>query len=150
MRREFSLVRSGIRTASVFFALVLFATSPAQAHHRYKDSGTGDLIVGALIVGGIAALLSRNGQSYSFNDDNGYRSRRAVRKCVRAVRRDARRAGYGSAEITRIFEVFREPNGWRVRGGLSVNEGRDSGRFKCDLYGGRVGAVDYRGLRYLS
>ena len=105
--------------------MALAGATPVQAKHRDRDGiDAGDVIAGALIIGGIAAVASaasknrdrdyryRDGYRYRDRDrygyDYGYRRgnpRRAIEKCVRAVERDARRAGFRYADVTEIRDV---------------------------------------------
>lgn len=166
-------------------AMALASANPAMARDRDRDGiGAGEIIAGAVILGGIAAIASasnkdryrdgryddyryRNGRynghyrDSRYYDDNRYKrrgnSQRAIRRCVNAVQRDARRAGYRFAEVTEIRDVDRERRGWEVRGRMVVDGGRgygdfrrgDSGRFTCDISRGRVVNLDYRGIRGL-
>jgi hypothetical protein len=157
-------------------AMALASATPAMAQDRYRDRGdgidAGDIIAGALVIGGIAAVASsigRNGYNGTYGapyygDRNGYNysrygnSRQAVEQCVRAAQRGA----YG-ARVTDIRDIDRKRDGYRVKGTLVVNErgggwGRDynyrysgrnydQGRFSCDVQYGRVVDIDYSGLR---
>lgn len=122
-------------------ATAVAASTPAMArdgHHRGRDNiDAGDVIAGALIIGGIAAIASagsRNGRyddrGRDYNTENGYyrdgyNSRSAVEQCVRAAERDASR--YGRARITDVTSINRIRGGYEVRGRLIV-AGRDFGR----------------------
>lgn len=119
-------------------ATVIAASTPALAHdgrYRGRDGiDAGDVIAGALIIGGIAAIASagsRGGWGHDRyydsrrydRDDygyyrNGYGSRRAVEQCVRAAQRDASR--YGRARVTDITSISRTYGGYEVRGRLIV------------------------------
>ena len=134
-------------------ASTLVAATPADARDRGYDRGydrgrghdgiyAGDVIAGALIIGGIAAIASagsrndrygryddrryggRYDRGYGYNDggngyyNNGYNSRRAVDQCVQAARRDAGR--YGWARVTDITSIDRVRGGYVVRGRLVV------------------------------
>ena len=181
-----TFAKGGIATAAVG-ALALAGAVPAQAKHRDRDKiDAGDVVAGALIIGGLAAILgsskkNRYDDRYQYRDRD-YRPRgnpeRAIQKCVRAVERDARRAGYRFADVTEIRDVDRERRGWEVRGRLVVSEGHrygyrdrdqyrynvgyndrrgyhrdrsfDRGRFKCEIRRGQVVGINYRGLRYLD
>ena len=131
-------------------AMALGSASPALADdHRYRDRdrdgiSAGEVIAGAVILGGIAAILGgrdryddrryRDGRY----DDRRYRDRRyyddrysrrgnprrAVEQCVRAAERDARRYGYRYADVTEIRDVDNTRYGFRVRGSLIVDAGR--------------------------
>jgi hypothetical protein len=128
----------------------LIAAAPASARHDDWGRGgwghrdridAGDVIAGALIIGGIAAIASagsnRNsgygyGGNYGYHDsyrgdrrdddngyyENGYDSRRAVDQCVRAAQREASR--YGWARVTDVGNIYRIRGGYEVRGRLVV------------------------------
>ncbi len=125
-------------------AMALATASPALAQDRHRDRdgiSAGDIIAGALVIGGIAAVASSIGKdryrgTYGepyYNGgyyDNGYgyeqgrygNSRQAVEQCVRA----AQRGVYGRARVTDIRDIDRNRYGYRVKGTLIVNE-RGSG-----------------------
>lgn len=164
-------------------ALALTSATPAMARdHRDGGISTGDVIAGAVIIGGIAAIAAAIGNdrddnryrdNYRYRDQRGYgygdrwqargNPRAAVERCINAVERDARRAGYRFADVTQIRDVDDTRYGWRVRGNLVVDGngygGRydrydrysrsDSGRFDCRIDRGRVYDIDYSGVRGL-
>ncbi len=181
-----AFAKGGIATAAVG-ALALAGAAPAQAKHRDDKIDAGDVIAGALIIGGLAAILGSSNKNDRYSDNYRYHDRdyrpqgnpeRAIQKCINAVERDARRAGYRFADVTEIRDVDRERRGWEIRGRLVVDEGRggyrgdwyrdrnryddrgyaynhrgqnlDQGRFKCEIQRGRVVGINYRGLRYLD
>lgn len=127
-------------------AMAISAATPAQAQYRdYRHNdgiSTGDIIAGAVIIGGIAAIASaasrNNGYGYGYGDrygyDNGNRygyrgdPRQAVEQCVSAATREASR--YGQARVTRITQVRDRDYGWEVKGDISVGGG----------YGNRYGS----------
>lgn len=139
--------KGGIATAAVG-AMALAGATPAQARDR-DGIDPGDVIAGAVILGGIAAVASAVGKkdryrdSYRYRDRDyrdynrgyGYDDRRrgnaryAVQQCVNAVERDARRAGYRFADVTEIRDVDRERRGWEVKGRLVVDGSRGYGRY---------------------
>jgi hypothetical protein len=157
------------------------ATAPAMAdngRHRGRDGiDAGDVIAGALIIGGIAAVASaasRGDRGYDRRYDrggydgddygyyrNGYGSRAAVEQCVRAAERNASR--YGRARITDVTSIDRIRGGYQVRGRLVVagrgyqrhgydgwdRYGRDydKGKFSCLARFGGVEDVRLSGLR---
>lgn len=156
-------------------AMAMTSAAPAFARDRGHDKGisTGEIIAGAVILGGIAAIAVSSGnkdrnyrgydngynrgndRNYGYNN-NGYNngnSRAAVQSCVRAAENDARRAGYRYANVTQIRDVDNTRYGWRVKGRIDVQGARgrngDSGKFTCDLSRGRVVGVDYSGIRGL-
>lgn len=119
-------------------AMATSSVTPAMAADRYRDRDdgidAGDIIAGALIIGGIAAVASAVGKDRDRYDyrDRRYRDRysrydnprRAVERCVRAAERDARRYGYRYADVTEIRDVDRKRYGFRVKGRMVVEEGR--------------------------
>ncbi len=148
-------------------AATVVAATPADARDRGHDRGwgrghdgidAGDVIAGALIIGGIAAIASAasrndrydgrrygrdNDRGWGYNDggngyyNNGYNSRRAVDQCVRAARQDAGR--YGWARVTDVTSIERVRGGYAVRGRLVVDRrGRGSDRgYYYDRYDDR-------------
>ena len=148
-------------------AMALASTTPAFAEHRDRDGiSAGDVIAGALIIGGIAAVASaasRNNDrydrdyrydraGYGYNQGYGYRdnyesrgsARRAVEQCVYAAERNAARYTYGRADVTDVRDIRETRYGYEVRGRIAVNgNGRDWRR--GDGSYGRGWGGDYRG-----
>jgi hypothetical protein len=145
-------------------ALVSTAT-PALARDR-DGIDVGDIIAGAVILGGIAAVagaIGDNDRGYSYGypydgygdrygynggyDRYGYRSgnpRQAVEQCVRTAERYAGRYSYGGrADVTDIRDIDRNSRGYTVRGRIAVNS-RDRYRYGDSRYG-RGWNNDYRG-----
>ncbi|RYG95467.1 MAG: hypothetical protein EON57_16615 [Alphaproteobacteria bacterium] len=133
------------------------AASPAAARDRHDDGiDAGDIIAGALVIGGIAAVASSIGKDRGYNGtyggpyyggryDNRYgnnygydynrygNSRQAVEQCVSAAQRGA----YG-ARVTDIRSVDRKRDGYRIKGTVVVNErGGGWGRDYNYRYSGR-------------
>ncbi len=126
-------------------AATLAASAPAEARRHYDRDGidAGDIIAGALIIGGIAAIASaaadndRGYRSSRYYDDdgygyrrNGYGSRAAVDQCVRAARNEAGR--YGRARVTDVTRIERIRGGYEIRGRLVVEERGWRGRGDWD------------------
>lgn len=159
-------------------AMAMTSAAPAFARDRDKGISTGEVIAGAVILGGIAAILSSSGNKDRHYRDRNYRGydntynrgydrnsryhnvgynngngRAAVERCVRAAERDARRGGYRYANVTQIRDVDSTRYGWRVKGRIDVQGARgyrgDSGKFTCDLSRGRVVDVDFSSVRGL-
>ena len=149
-------------------AMALSSATPAFAEHRDHDGiSAGDVIAGALIIGGIAAVASaasnnnrydrdyrydRAGydRGYGYDRGNGYRDtydargnpRRAVEQCVYAAERNAAR--YGRADVTDIRQVRETRYGYEVRGRIAVNSSGRDWRSGDGNYGRGWGG-DYRG-----
>lgn len=151
-------------------AMALSSATPAFAEHRDRDGvSAGDVIAGALIIGGIAAVASAASNNndrydrdyrydragyggYGYNQGYGYRNdyawrgnpRRAIEQCVYAAERNAARYSYGRADVTDIRDIRETRYGYEVRGRIAVNSnGRDWRR--GDGYYGRGWNGDYRG-----
>ncbi|ANU07644.1 hypothetical protein [Paraurantiacibacter namhicola] len=142
-------------------AMAMASATPAAARdHRDNDGiSAGEIIAGALIIGGIAAVVSSSrdrdrdyryddrryrDRDYRYDDRRGYRHRgyrdnprRAVEKCVRAAERTANRYSYGGrADVIDIRDVDRKRDGYRIKGRIAVQTGYRDGRYR-----------DYRGYR---
>lgn len=120
--------------------LVTALPADARSYRRHNDGiDAGDVVAGALIIGGIAAVASaasrdryddryrdrrwddrRYDDDYGYND-SGYSSRAAVEQCVRAARNEASRYG-GWARVTDITRIDRVRGGYEVRGRLVVED----------------------------
>ena len=130
------------------------SASPAAARDRHDDGiDAGDIIAGALIIGGIAAVAGSIGNDRGYNTnggpyygDNGRydsrygdrydynrsgNSRQAVQQCVNAAQRSGVR-------VTDIRGIDRKRDGYRVKGTVVVNErGGGWGRDYNYRYNGR-------------
>jgi hypothetical protein len=143
-------------TLALAAAATAITATPAQAGRFDRDGiDAGDVIAGALIIGGIAAVAvaasskdrdgryddrydrrgdySRGGYDYS---DRRFGSRAAVDQCVRAAQRQASR--FGRARVTDVTKIDRVRGGYEVRGRIVVEErGYGRGRDNWDRYGNR-------------
>ena len=154
------LTKALLGTGAAAAALVSTA-SPAVARDGID---IGDIIAGAVVIGGIAAVagaIGDNDRGYSYgypygNDRYGYNSRydrygynngnprQAVEQCVRAAEQSASRYSYGRADVTDIRDIDRNSRGYTVKGRIAVNSmGR--GYRNGDSYYGRGWNGDYRG-----
>lgn len=149
-------------------AMAISSATPAFAQHRDRDGiSAGDIIAGALVIGGIAAVASSAGRNRDRDYDRDYRydragygdhdrgygydrsndrgsGRRAVEQCVRTAEREASRYSYGRADVTDVRDIRETRWGWEVRGRIAVNAtGRDWRRGDRN-YGSGWGG-DYRG-----
>ncbi|MFC0587908.1 hypothetical protein ACFFF7_00615 [Novosphingobium aquiterrae] len=152
-------------------AMAISSATPAMADtygHRDRDGiSAGDVIAGALIIGGIAAVASAasNNRGYDRGDyrydragygwNNGYddynrgsyyggNPRQAVEQCVYAAERNAGRYSYGRADVTDIRQVRNTRYGFEVKGRIAVNQ-QNRGWRSGDGYYGRGWGGDYRG-----
>jgi hypothetical protein len=142
------LTKSLLSAGAAAAALVSIA-APAQARHRGDGDGisAGEVIAGAVIIGGLAAILSSNdrdryrgddydydrrgygdryhdrvGYNYGYGYGNRYGgSRAAVNQCVNAVENWANR--YSRSDVTEILDIERTRYGYRVTGKLVVQDG---------------------------
>jgi hypothetical protein len=155
-------------------ALTAASATPALADdHRDRDGiGAGEIIAGAVVIGGIAALAGafdgdrdrydRRGERW---DDRNYRGdrfnrggwgvspRTAVDRCVRAAENQARRfGGYRYADVIDVRDIDRTRDGYRVKGRIDVGGGwnrNDRGNFTCRIDGRGAPLIDFSGIRGL-
>lgn len=161
-------------------ALTAVTVTPAMAQDRRDRDGigAGEIIAGAVVIGGIAALAGafdgdRNDRRYDDRryDNRDYRgdrydrggygfaggSRSAVDRCVRAAENQARRfGGYRFADVIDVRDIDRTRDGFRVKGRISVEGsprwgGRrnDRGNFTCYIDGRGAPQVNFSGVRGL-
>jgi len=153
-------------------ALTAASVTPAMARdHRDNDGiSAGEIIAGAVVIGGIAALAGAfdgDRDRYAYRD--GYRGdrydyrggrygvnpRTAVDRCVRAAENQARRfGGYRYADVIDVRDIDHTRNGFRVRGRIEVGGGwnrnrNDRGRFTCHIDGRGAPIVNFNGIRGL-
>jgi hypothetical protein len=126
-----------LAAATAASALAMATPADARHYHRGHDRiDAGDVIAGALIIGGIAAIASaasNNGYDDRYRDGprqyddgygwyrGGYGSRAAVEQCVRAATRQAYRYG-GWARVTDITRIDRIRGGYEIRGRIVVQD----------------------------
>ncbi|MBA4752362.1 MAG: hypothetical protein H2055_09080 [Sphingopyxis sp.] len=166
-----NLTKAAIGAATA--GAMLMSAAPAAARDRYDRDGisAGEIIAGAVVIGGLAAILSsgdndryddryrgryndaRYGYGYDYNRYGNSRS--AVSQCVNSVERGSRR--YGRTDVTEVTSIDRKRDGYRVKGRVVVRDGYggrwgrggsyDKGKFTCDLRYGRVQNIKFSGLR---
>ena len=142
-------------------AMAMASASPAAARDR-DGVDAGEIIAGALIIGGIAAVVAatsdRDRDRYGYRDydrrgydDRYYRgrgnARQAVDQCVRAAEREASRYSYGRADVTDIRDIDRKRGGFKIKGRIAVNT-RDRNWRGGDRRYGNGWNNDYRGSNY--
>ena len=136
-------------------AMAMASASPAFAqrdrgHHDNNGISAGEVIAGALIIGGIAAIASSsNNRGRDYRDGRGgygdRDARRAVEQCVNAAERQASRASWQSrADVTDIRSIRENRNGYTVKGRIAVNTQKRDWRDGDRRYGNGWGN-DYRG-----
>ena len=156
-----NLTKAAIGAATA--GAMLMSAAPAAARDRYDRDGisAGEIIAGAVVIGGLAAILSADNDRDRYDRyDNRYRddyrgdyrgggryddarygygydynrygnSRSAVSQCVNSVERGSRR--YGRTDVTEVTSIDRKRDGYRVKGRVVVRDG----------YGGRWGRGGY-------
>ncbi|OJW71192.1 MAG: hypothetical protein BGO57_10035 [Sphingomonadales bacterium 63-6] len=143
-------------------AVAMASVSPAYARNGHDDRvDAGDVIAGALIIGGIAALAAaasdndRDRYDRRYDDRRGYDDRyygdrrgsprSAVEQCVNAAERQASRYSRGGrADVTDIRDISRTRDGYRIKGRIAVNTRSHDWRRGDSRYGNGWGG-DYRG-----
>lgn len=149
MKTNSKALAKGVITAVAAGAMVVSSATPAFARDDRDRGGisVGDVIAGAVIIGGIAAIASASSNNNRDRDyrydragygdygrDNGryddrgygYSPRRAVEQCISLAEREAGRYSYGRADVTDIRSVRETRNGFEIRGRIAVNsQGRD-------------------------
>lgn len=143
-------------------AMASAAPASAQDRNRHRDRGdgisAGEVIAGAVILGGIAAVIASSGNNRDRYDDRdyryddrdyrggrddrhgyddgygGYNARVAVDECVRAAERQAQRHSGANAEVYEVFDIERSRRGFEVSGRIAVRND----------YRGRGWGGDYR------
>lgn len=157
-------------------AVAASSATPALARDHNNRGGidAGEVIAGALVIGGIAAVAAaasdNDRDNYRYGSDDyrydragyrdGYREnnwrggnwrggqngnpRGAVEQCVRTAERDAGRYSYGKADVTDIRRVRETRDGFEVKGRIAVNT-HGRGWRRGDSDYGRGWGGDYRG-----
>jgi hypothetical protein len=158
-----------VATGAMALATFAVAATPAMADDRRDRDrggiGAEEIIAGAVVIGGIAALAGafdgdrdRRFRGYDRRFDRGFRGggERAINRCIRAAENQARRfGGWRFAQVTDIRDVDRTRFGVRVRGRIAVEDNFrfrdrfDRGRFTCEFDGRGRPFIDFDGVRGL-
>lgn len=136
-----NIVTKSLLSAGAAAAALVSVAAPAQARDRYdrdRDGiSAGEIIAGAVVIGGLAAVLSagNNDRDYrydgndrydydraGYNYNRGGNSRAAVSQCINGVERWAN--GYSRSEVTQIRRIERTRYGYRVLGNVVVQDGQ--------------------------
>ena len=119
--KAISKIMTGIAGAAL---LSVSLATPADARHRDRRDGidVGDIITGAVVVGGVIAAAdalghAARGYGYRYGDRYGYGERAAVNACGY----QAERYGHGGVQIT---DVDRRGSTYRVRGVIAAGYDR--------------------------
>ena len=159
-----TIITKGLVGTVAAGAMALASVSPAYARDRDHDGiGAGEVIAGALIIGGIAAVIASSSNNRDGYDRYGYRgddrrgyddrynnggrgnARDAVDLCVRTAERTANRYSYGGrSDVTDIRDVNVKRDGFDVKGRIAVNTRGHSYRNGDRRYGNGWNN-DYRG-----
>lgn len=148
-----TLTKAAVAAATT--GAMLSAAPAAVARDRDRDGiSAGEVIAGAVILGGLAAILSDNdrgdyrGHDGRYNDRYGYNrgyyerdygydyrrhgnARQAVNQCVRDV--EYRSGRWGRTDVTQIRDIERRRDGYIVKGNVMVRDGY-RGRYGRDGY----------------
>ncbi len=171
-----NLAKAAIGAATAGAMLMSAAPAAARDRHDRDGIGAGEIIAGAVVLGGLAAILAssdndrydrdgryndryrgryddaRYGYGYDYNRYGNSRS--AVSQCVNSVERGSRR--YGRTDVTEVTSIDRKRDGYKVKGRVIVRDGYggrwgrggsyDKGKFTCDIRYGRVQNIKFSGL----
>lgn len=134
-------------------ALALSAAPAAAQYYDRDDDGIGaeEVIAGAVVIGGLAAILGAfddddgyNRDDRYYRDDNYYRddryyrgdrvgyARDLIQRCVYAAEGEARR--YGQGDVTKVDEVQRTGRYTRVEGDIRIEQNYSRGRYGRRAY----------------
>jgi hypothetical protein len=146
------LTKSLLSAGAAAAALVSVA-APAQARHRDNDGiSTGEVIAGAVILGGLAAVIASSDDNRGWDRDHryddrnsryddgynhhrgrdrdrgygyGYNNHGGGRAAVNQCINAVERwaSRYSRADVTQIRDIDRTRNGYRVSGNLVVQDG---------------------------
>jgi hypothetical protein len=138
-----NLLTKSLLSAGAAAAALVSVAAPAQARERHRDNdgiSAGEVIAGAVILGGLAAVIASDNDDRRYNDgrydDNRYGdrynggygynnryggSRAAVNQCVNAVENWGNR--YSRTDVTKIHDIDRTRTGYRISGNIVVKDG---------------------------
>lgn len=144
------LTKSMLGAGAAAAALAGVVAPAAQARDNRDGISAGEVIAGAVILGGIAAVIASSGNDrgngrygdprydndgYDYRggrggyDDRGYGydynrygdSRQAVNQCVNTVERWAGR--YSRSDVSKINKIERTNKGYKIKGNIVVQDG---------------------------
>ena len=167
MFKDKTLLVSAVGCAATAGLLAVSIPAFAQSrdrdrHHRpphdhHQGASAGDIIAGAVVVGGIAALIAsanrdRDREPHDFDDsfqgDGDWGTRRAIDACVVAAERQANQYGR-SPDVRRISDVEYHRRSIIVFGDVHVERGQnwrpdryEDLTFRCQFRDNRVRQVN--------
>jgi len=115
---------TGLAAAALLAALASPADARRRHHHHHDDVDSGDLVAGAVVIGGIAAIASAIGEDKRRRQDS------AVDRC--SAEAESRTGG----RVAEIFHVARRKGYYTVEGALE--DGGPGSRFTCTVRRGTV------------
>ena len=111
-------------------ALLVTAAAPAQAghwrHHHHDDVDAGDVVAGAVIVGGIAAIAS------AITQGNRQKQDAAVEGC--STEAENRTGG----RVAEILHVGKSKGYYTIDGRLQLGDGGPIRGFSCTIRNGSI------------
>lgn len=136
-----NILTKSLLSAGAAAAALVSVSAPAQARDRHdRDNiSAGEVIAGAVVLGGLAAVIAASdndrrydrgydrGNNYDYNRAGfGYNNRygggrSAVNLCVNGVENWANR--YSRSDVTQIRDIERTRYGYRVKGNVVVKDG---------------------------
>lgn len=147
-----TMLSKGLLGAAVAAVAIVSTAAPSEAQYRYRDRdgiSAGEVNAGAVILGGLAAVLSA-GKNARYQDsyedgysNDGYNnsssSRAAINQCVDRV--ENQNGGFSSSNVTQIRSIERTRSGYRIQG---VLDGRDGSRYNDRYDQGERYGQNYR------
>lgn len=146
-----NFVTKSLLSAGAVAAALVSVSAPAIARDRHDRDhiSAGEVIAGAVVLGGLAAVIaaSDNDRAYDRGDRYDYNragfgydnrfggGRSAVNLCVNGVERWANR--YSRSDVTQIRDIERTRYGYRVKGNVVVKDGwrgNNRGYYGYDRY----------------
>ena len=118
---------TGLAAAAVLASVAAPADARGRRHHRHHDDiDAGDVVAGAVVIGGIAALAA------AIDDDRGRKQDAAVERC--SAEAESRTGG----RVSEILHVVKRKGYYTVEGAVD-DGGQGPGRaFTCTVRRGTL------------
>ncbi|HEX6375688.1 MAG TPA: hypothetical protein VFZ91_08195 [Allosphingosinicella sp.] len=118
------IIITGLAASALLASLAAPADARGRRHHRHhNDVDAGDVVAGAVVIGGIAALVSAIGEAKREKQDA------AVDRC------SAEAEGRTGGRVAEIFSVGKRKGYYTVEGAL---DGGPDDRFTCTVRRGTI------------